>query len=52
VLAQRTSRRRGLSTLFMLVCWHLWKERHTRSFDHKSASSLSKIKAGVTCGSL
>jgi hypothetical protein len=47
-MAQAPHRREGTSTLFMLTCWMIWKERNSRHFDHKTESVqvvLGKIKA-------
>jgi hypothetical protein len=38
LLAQPPSRREGMSTMFMLICWHLWKEHNARVFDRKAAT--------------
>jgi hypothetical protein len=37
VTSQTLRRRRGASTLFIIVAWHLWKERNARLFDNRSA---------------
>jgi hypothetical protein len=48
LLMQGAGRRDGVSTLFMLVCWQLWKERNARVFDRRSATVamvLDRIRA-------
>lgn len=53
VLAQPQSRQQGTSTLFMLVCWHLWKERNTRLFDRRTTPPLivlGKLRMKQACG--
>jgi hypothetical protein len=36
VMAQAPRRRECTSTLFMLTCWMICKERNSRHFDHKT----------------
>jgi hypothetical protein len=48
VLAQPARRREGTSTLFMLTCWKIWKERNSRHSITRWESVqvvLGKIKA-------
>ena len=38
VALQAPALRKGTSSLFMLVAWHLWKERNARLFEHRSTT--------------
>lgn len=47
VTTQTARRRPGAFTLFMVVAWHLWKERNARLFDQRSATTqviIDRIK--------
>jgi hypothetical protein len=48
VAMQQPRRRKGASTLFMIVAWHLWKERNMRLFKQRTAITsviIDRIKA-------
>lgn len=36
--------KRGMDTLFILVCWHLWKERNARVFGSQTSSAQELIR--------
>jgi hypothetical protein len=43
-------RRKGVATLFMIVAWHLWKERNARLFARVTtpmSGLIDRIKAEV-----
>jgi hypothetical protein len=39
VRSQAPRRRKGAASLFMLVAWHIWKERNARVFERRAAAT-------------
>jgi hypothetical protein len=53
VMSQRSRRRKGTSSLFMVVAWYIWKEHNARVFDHRMATTpviLDRIRWRLRCG--
>jgi hypothetical protein len=45
VAMQQPGRRKWASTLFMIVAWHLWKERNLRLFEQRT--TITSVIIGV-----
>ncbi|CAL5009846.1 unnamed protein product [Urochloa decumbens] len=40
---QLPGRRKGVCSLFMIIGWHLWKERNARLFEHSASSTTMLV---------